>query len=118
MKMRKILAVALIALFGVSMGAFAFADEAKGMSGDVKVGTITKVDPTGKAMIVTATPKDGSPASQDARPITIYWTETTKMDGASLREGEVVHFRATDRDGKTVATWIHVGKMEKPTDRQ
>jgi hypothetical protein len=110
MSLRKTLALALVALFGVALAGPALADQNKPMGDDVKMGTVTKVDPAGKMMVVTATPKGAT--ATDARQWTVYWDETTKMEGGSIREGEMVHFRASERDGKTVATWLHVGKMD------
>ncbi|MGE5414602.1 MAG: hypothetical protein ACM3NW_10525 [Syntrophomonadaceae bacterium] len=64
--------------------------------------TITKVDMAGKSMVVK---------TADGKDMTIYWNDTTKVQGTP-KEGETVHFKASDKDGKSWATWIHVGKME------
>ena len=48
----------------------------------------------------------------DGKEMTIYWNESTKVKG-ELKEGETVHVRTSDKDGKTWATSVHVGKMKK-----
>jgi hypothetical protein len=65
--------------------------------------TITKVDMAGKSMVVK---------TADGKDMTIYWNDATKVQG-TLKEGETIHVRTSEKDGKTWATWVHVGKMEK-----
>ena len=65
--------------------------------------TVTKVDMAGKSMVVK---------TADGKDMTIYWNDATKVQG-TLKEGETVHVRTSEKDGKTWATWVHVGKMEK-----
>jgi Cu/Ag efflux protein CusF len=67
--------------------------------------TITKVDMASKSMVVKTT---------DGKEMTIYWNDATKVQGTP-KEGETVHFRAADQDGKSMASWVHVGKMEPKT---
>src|SRR5262249_9180935 len=42
---------------------------------------------------------------------TYYWNDTTKVQG-TLKEGEMVHIKSAEKDGKMTASWVHVGKME------
>ncbi len=70
--------------------------------------TITKVDMASKSMVVKTT---------DGKDMTIYWNDTTKLQGTP-KEGEMVHFKAMDKDGKSTASWIHVGKMEAKAPSQ
>lgn len=44
--------------------------------------------------------------------MTIYWNDATKLQGTP-KEGETVHFTSSEKDGKALASWVHVGKMEK-----
>jgi hypothetical protein len=44
--------------------------------------------------------------------MTIYWNESTKMHG-DLKEGQTIHFRTSEKDGKIWATSVHSGKMKK-----
>ena len=70
--------------------------------------TITKVDMASKSMDVKTT---------DGKDMTIYWNDTTKLQGTP-KEGETVHFKSMDKDGKSMASWIHVGKMEAKAPSQ
>jgi hypothetical protein len=70
--------------------------------------TITKVDMAGKSMVVK---------TADGKDMTIYWNDATKLQGTP-KEGETVHFKTSDKDGKTWATWMHVGKMEAKAPAQ
>jgi DNA-binding sugar fermentation-stimulating protein len=53
----------------------------------------------------------------DGKDMTIYWNDTTKLQGTP-KEGEPVQVKTSDKDGKTWATWVHVGKMEAKTSAQ
>jgi hypothetical protein len=102
--MKKLWAVALIA--AVCLAVVAIADEKKmdRMSGKSMEATITKVDMSGKMMTV----KDAA-----GKETTIYWSDSTKLEGGTMKEGETVHVKASEKDGKMWATWIHVGAMRK-----
>ena len=91
--MKKALALSVVLVFCAAVGF------AHGASTEA---TITKVDMAGKSMVVR---------TLDGKDMTIYWNDTTKVQGTP-KEGETIHFKASDKDGKSWATWIHVGKME------
>jgi hypothetical protein len=64
--------------------------------------TITKVDKTAKSMVVK---------TADGKDMTIYWNASTKVYGVP-KEGEPIQIKATpDKDGKSWATWLHVGPV-------
>ena len=39
----------------------------------------------------------------------IYWNDATRVEGGDLKEGRRVSVKAIPKDGKMLATWIHVG---------
>jgi hypothetical protein len=86
-----------VAVFCAVVGLAGQNMDGKGISG-----TISKVDMTGKSMVVKAA---------DGKETTIYWNDATKLQG-TVKEGEMVHVKTTDKDGKAWATWVKVGKME------
>ncbi|HEY3204550.1 MAG TPA: hypothetical protein VGL03_12935 [Thermoanaerobaculia bacterium] len=92
--MRKVLALAVIAVFCAAVG---LAHGGKGIEG-----TISKLDMAGKSMVVKAA---------DGTETTVYWNDSTKVQG-TLKEGEIVHIKSSEKDGKVWATSVHVGKME------
>ena len=98
--MKKALALGLLLAFSAAVGL------AHGHHGIEA--TITKLDMAGKSMVVKTT---------DGKDMTIYWNDTTKVEG-TLKEGETVYVKASEKDGKTWATSVHVGKMEKQTAEQ
>ena len=98
--MKKALALGLVVVFCAAVGL------ANGH--DATEATITKLDMTGKSMVVK---------TADGKDMTIYWNDTTKVQG-TLKEGETVHVKTSEKDGKTWATWVHVGKMEKKAAEQ
>ena len=98
--MKKALALGLVLVFCAAVGL------AHGKN--VTEATITKVDMAGKSMVVK---------TADGKEMTIYWNDATKVQGTP-KEGETVHVRTTEKDGKTWATWVHVGKMEKKAVEQ
>ena len=67
-------------------------------------GKVTKVDTAGKSLVV----KDAA-----GKETTLYWTDATKLEGGELKEGQTVHYKAAEKDGKMWASWIHVGEMHK-----
>ena len=93
--MKKALALGLVVVFCAAVGLAHGHDSTEA--------TITKLDMTGKSMVVK---------TADGKDMTIYWNDTTKVQG-TLKEGETVHVKTSEKDGKTWATWVHVGKMEK-----
>lgn len=104
---KKAVALAVAAVFALALGALAQEPAAT----DLKAGTVTRLDPEAKMISVKATNKEGVPApGVDAKEMTIYWDQATKVEG-TLREGELIHFRAVEKNGKTVATFIRVGKV-------
>ncbi|MEP6994378.1 MAG: hypothetical protein ABI968_07650 [Acidobacteriota bacterium] len=94
--MKKALALGVMVVLCAAIG---LAHDAKGGSTEA---TITKLDMAGKSMVVK---------TADGKDMTIYWNDATQVQG-TLKEGETVHVKTSDKDGKTWATWVHVGKME------
>ncbi len=102
--MKKALALGLMLVFCAAVG-LANHDT----MGKATEATITKLDMSGKSMVVK---------TADGKDMTIYWDDTTKVQG-TLKEGETVHVKTSDKDGKTWATWVHVGKMmDKTMDKK
>jgi hypothetical protein len=102
--MKKVLGIAVAVMLCVSLVALAGGDKGAGKMG----GTITKLDTTEKLMVV----KD-----KDGKEWSIYWNDATKVEGGELKEGEMVHFKAAEQDGKMWASWVHVGKMEASKEK-
>jgi len=103
--MKKVLALAAVALLCTAVVALAGDDK---MGGDKKMGkamegTITKVDMAGKMMTVKGA---------DGKEATVYWNDSTKVEGGELKEGSMVHYKGAEKDGKMWATWVHVGEMK------
>ena len=96
-------ALAVVMVFCAAIG-FAASGE-HGEHGKATEATITKVDMAGKSMVVK---------TADGKDMTIYWNDTTKLQGTP-KEGETVHFKASEKDGKSWASWVHVGAMEPKT---
>ncbi len=42
---------------------------------------------------------------------TVYWNDSTTVGGDEMGEGALVHWRGAEKDGKMMATWVHVGAM-------
>ena len=99
--MKKVLALTVVAI--LCTAALALAGDKMG-GGHKMEGTITKVDMAGKMMMV----KDSA-----GNETTIYWNDATKLEGAEIKEGSTVHVKATEKDGKMWASWVHVGEMKK-----
>jgi hypothetical protein len=95
--------LAFVLVLGVALSAVALAGDAK-MSGKKMSGTITKVDSDQKMMTV----KDSA-----GKEWTVYWNDTTKVEGGAPREGAAVSFSTTSRDGKMVATWLKTAEPHK-----
>lgn len=113
MDSRKALALALI----VSLGALVAPAQAGATepatvgSGHAKAGTVVSLNDAARTATIKLTDKDGNPLMGDAAgELTIYWDDATKVEG-TLSQGELVHFRTIEKDGRTLATWIHVGRM-------
>ena len=98
--MKRFLAIALVV--GVALSAIALADDAK-MGGKKMSGTISKVDNDQKMMMV----KDKS-----GKEWSIYWNDSTKVEGGAPTEGANVWFTATEKDGKMWATWVKTGEAK------
>jgi hypothetical protein len=95
--MKKAVALAVVMVMCAALGLAASGEHGKAMEG-----TISKVDMAGKSMVVK---------TADGKDTTIYWNDTTKLQGTP-KEGETVHFKTMEKDGKAWATWVHVGAME------
>jgi hypothetical protein len=96
--MKKALAFAVLIAMCAAVG-FAASGDHMGKSTEA---TITKLDMAGKSMVVK---------TADGKEMTIFWNDATKVQG-TLKEGETVHVKTSEKDGKTWASWVHVGKME------
>jgi Cu/Ag efflux protein CusF len=95
--MKKVLTFAVALVFCAAVGL------AHGHGGGTAA-TITKVDMAAKSMVVKTV---------DGKEMTIYWNDTTRLRGGDLKEGETVHFRSSEKDGKTWATSVYVGAKPK-----
>jgi hypothetical protein len=95
--MRKVLFLSVVLVFCTAV---VFASS--GDKGGATEATITKLDMASKSMVVKTT---------GGQEMTIYWNETTQLEGV-LKEGEIIHVKTTEKDGKTWATWVHVGAMK------
>jgi len=100
--MKRVLALCLV--LGFSVAAAVLAQDAtqsqksdQHMSGKMMSGTVTKVDSASKMMTV----KDDS-----GKEWTVYWNDSTKVDGGAPTEGAKVSFSTMEKDGKTWATSI------------
>src|SRR6266446_4837962 len=108
MHLKKAVALAVATVLGVALGALAQEPRDPKM----KAGTVTRLDSDTRMITVKTAGKEGVPGA-DAKELTLYWDQATKVEG-TLREGELIHFRAAEKDGKTVATFIRVGKVDRP----
>ena len=97
--MKRVLALAAVLGFCAAIG-LANAERAKGSATEA---TITKLDNANKSMVVK---------TADGKEMTIYWNESTKMHG-DLKEGDTIHVRTAEKDGKIWATSVHTGKVKK-----
>lgn len=95
--MKKVLTLAVALVFCAAVGL------AHGKHGGTAA-TISKVDMASKSMVVK---------TADGKEMTIYWNDTTRLRGSELKEGETIHFRSSDKDGKTWATSVYVGAKPK-----
>ena len=105
--MKKVLGLSIAAVLCIAVVALAGDDKKMGekhMGGKAMEGTISKLDSGSKTMTV----KDAA-----GKESTIYWNDSTKVEGGELKEGEMVHYKAMEKDGKWWATWVHVGAMNK-----
>lgn len=95
--MRKALLLSVVLVFCAALGLASAGDK-----GGATEATITKLDMSSKSMVVKTT---------GGQEMTVYWDESTKLEG-TLKEGETVHVKTAEKDGKTLATWVHVGAMK------
>lgn len=104
--MKKILALSVAAVLCIAVVALAGDDKKMGskMDGKSMEGTISQLDMAGKMMMV----KDSA-----GKETSVYWTDATKVEGGELKEGEMVHFKVMEKDGKMWATWVQVGAKTK-----
>jgi len=98
--MRKVLALSLVAVFCAAFAAYA----GDNMEGKKVEGTVTKVDMAAKTLVVK---------TADGTETTVYWNDTTKVEGGEIKEGQMVHVKAMEKDGKMWASYVHVGEMKK-----
>jgi hypothetical protein len=100
--MKRILALSVVALFCISVAALAGGDK---YSKEGKSATIVSVDNASKSMVVK---------NAEGKEWTLYWNDSTKVEGGEVKAGEMIHFKAEKgKDGKAMASWIHVGEMKK-----
>lgn len=97
--MKKVLALAVVTMFCAALSLALVPGDKGGMMVE---GTITKLDMAGKSMVVK---------TADGKETTVYWNETTKVEGA-LKEGSTVHLSTMEKDGKTWASSVHVGEKK------
>jgi hypothetical protein len=98
--MKRFLALAIV--LGVAISSLALAGDK--MAGDKSMsGMITKVDAAQKMMAV----KDKA-----GKEWTIYWSDSTKVEGDAPKEGAKVWFKADSKDGKMWATWVKTGEAK------
>ncbi|MCA1579889.1 MAG: hypothetical protein LC796_00575 [Acidobacteria bacterium] len=104
--MKKVFALSLVAVLCLAVVAVAGDDKmmGKGKMGGASEGTVSKLDMAGKMMMV----KDSA-----GKESTIYWNDSTKVEGGELKEGALVNYKGAEKDGKMWATWVHVGEMKK-----
>ena len=95
--MKRFFAVALV--IGLALSSVALAGDAK-MGGKTMSGTITKVDNDQKMMTVK---------NKAGKEWSIYWNDTTKVEGDAPKEGAMVWFKAAEKDGKMWASWVKTG---------
>lgn len=113
MRMKSVVVLSSALLIGSGVAAFAQHEkETASSKSDLKAGVVTQLDTAGRMLTLKTAPK----ASADGANLTIYWDDATKVEG-TLKEGEQVQVRAIEKSGKTVATWIRVGKAD-PTKPQ
>ena len=97
--MKRLAGISLIALMCITTLALAAPQmESKSFSG-----TISRVDTTGKVLVVKQSSGD---------EVTVYWNDATTVSG-DLQEGQQVRVETRDQDGKTWATTIQV-QAKKP----
>ncbi len=100
--MRKVVALSVVmALCLVAAGQAMH----KGKMAGKTEATVVSVDNAGKTVTVK---------NKAGKETVLTWDDSTKLEG-TLKEGETIHYKAHTMDGKTMATWIHVGAMEKAT---
>jgi hypothetical protein len=105
--MKKVFALSLVAVLCIAVVAVAGDDKMAGkgkMDGKSMEGTISKLDTAGKMMMV----KDSA-----GKESAVYWNDSTKVEGGDLKEGSMVHYKGSMKDGKMWASWVHVGEMKK-----
>jgi Cu/Ag efflux protein CusF len=101
--MKKVFALSIVLAFCLGVVALAQdspssdTQKSEKMSGKMVTGTVTRVDSTAKMMTV----KD-----DQGQEHTVYWNDSTKVDGGSPTEGAKVSFSTMEKDGKTWATSI------------
>ena len=98
--MKKVWALSLVAVLCGVAAAVAGDDK---MASKPMEGKIVKLDAAAKAMMV----RDAA-----GKEAAIYWNDTTRVEG-EMKEGQIVHYKATEKDGKLWASWIHVGELHK-----
>jgi hypothetical protein len=98
--MKRFLVACLVV--GFAFSAIALAGDHK-MGDTPKSGTIAKVDNDQKMMVVK---------SASGTEWTIYWNADTKIEGDAPKEGAMVSFKASEKDGKTWATWVKTGEVK------
>ena len=95
--MRKVLLLSVVLVFCAAVGLASSGDK-----GGATEATIQKLDMASKSMVVK---------TAGGQEMTVYWNESTQLEG-TLKEGETVHVKTMEKDGKTWATWVHVGAMK------
>ncbi len=99
--MKKILALSVVAILCAVV--VLAGDEKMGGKKPMHEGTITKMDTAGKTMTV----KDSA-----GKETAVYWNDATKVEGDEMKEGALVHWWGSEKDGKMWATKVHVGELK------
>jgi YD repeat-containing protein len=97
--MRTVTALSVIMVFCLAAAGQAH----KGKMAGKTEATVVSVDNAGKTVTVK---------NKAGKETVLTWDDSTKLEG-TLKEGETIHYKAHTMGGKTMATWIHVGAMEK-----
>jgi len=100
---RLLLAAACLLAAQIAWGAVA-PSKAK-VHGFALSGTVASVDDANKTLVVRGS---------SGRQTTLVWTNATAVVGGHLAAGQSVTLRYLDRDGKHIATSIHISPPSSP----
>ena len=98
------LVLAAVCLFAAPL-AWAVAPSKAKVHGIALSGTVASVDDVHKTLVVRGA---------SGRQTTLSWTNATSVVGGQLAAGQSVTLRYLDRDGKHIATSIHISPPPSP----